>query len=105
METVTLGMTGITVNKNGFGALPVQRISTGSAVRLLRKAYDAGITFFDTARFYTDSEEKVGKAFAGMRTRVYLATKTGAVTAEGFWGSGDFPAQSADRVCGSVSVS
>lgn len=85
METVTLGRTGITVNKNGFGALPIQRISTAAAVRLLRKAYDAGITFFDTARFYTDSEEKVGEAFAGMREKVYLATKTGAVTAEGFW--------------------
>ena len=56
MERVTLGKTGITVNKNGFGALPIQRISTEDAVKLARKAYDAGITFFDTARFYTDSE-------------------------------------------------
>lgn len=51
MERVTLGKTGITVNKNGFGALPIQRISTEDAVKLARKAYDAGITFFDTARF------------------------------------------------------
>jgi predicted aldo/keto reductase-like oxidoreductase len=50
MERVTLGKTGITVNKNGFGALPIQRISTEDAVKLARKAYDAGITFFDTAR-------------------------------------------------------
>lgn len=49
MERVTLGKTGITVNKNGFGALPIQRISTEDAVKLARKAYDAGITFFDTA--------------------------------------------------------
>lgn len=48
MERVTLGKTGITVNKNGFGALPIQRISTEDAVKLARKAYDAGITFFDT---------------------------------------------------------
>ena len=85
MVTVTLGKTGMTVNKNGFGALPMQRISTADAVKLVRRAYASGITFFDTARFYTDSEEKLGEAFDGMRERVYLATKTGAQTAEGFW--------------------
>lgn len=85
MAKVTLGKTGITVEKNSFGALPIQRISKQEAVRLLRKAYEHGVTFYDTARFYTDSEEKVGEAFAGMRKKVYIATKTGAVTAEGFW--------------------
>lgn len=85
MQMVTLGKTGITVNKNGFCALPIQRISTGDAVKLARRAYDAGITFFDTARFYTDSEEKLGEAFDGMREKVYIATKTAATTAEEFW--------------------
>ena len=85
MELVTLGSTGITVNKNGFGALPIQRISTADAVHLARKAYEAGITFFDTARFYTDSEEKLGEAFEGMREKVFIATKTAAVTPEAFW--------------------
>lgn len=84
MTKVTLGRTGITVEKNSFGALPIQRISRKEAVRLLRKAYDHGITFYDTARWYTDSEEKVGEAFAGMREKVYIATKTGAATAEDF---------------------
>lgn len=86
MESVTLGKTGITVNKNGFGALPIQRISTEDAVKLARKAYDAGITFFDTARFYSDSEEKLGAAFEGIRDKIYLATKTAAANAEEFWG-------------------
>ena len=85
MVKVTLGNTGITVEKNAFGALPIQRISTQEAVKLLRKAYDSGVTFFDTARFYTDSEEKLGEAFDGMREKVYIATKTGATDAEGFW--------------------
>lgn len=85
MEMVTLGNTGITVNKNGFGALPIQRVSREDAVALARKAYAAGITFFDTARFYTDSEEKLGEAFDGMREKVYIATKTAAATAEEFW--------------------
>ena len=49
MEAVVLGSTGIKVNKNGFGALPIQRVSTEDAVKLARKAYEAGITFFDTA--------------------------------------------------------
>ena len=85
MVQVRLGKTEITVEKNSFGALPIQRISQEEAVKLLRKAYDYGVTFFDTARFYTDSEEKLGAAFDGMRDKVYIATKTGATTAEGFW--------------------
>ncbi|PDX81369.1 aldo/keto reductase [Faecalibacterium prausnitzii] len=82
---VTLGTTGITVNKNGFGALPIQRISQEDAVHLARKAYKAGIRFFDTARAYTDSEVKLGEAFEGIRSEVYIATKTAAQNAEDFW--------------------
>jgi len=85
MNYVTLGATGITVEKNAFGALPIQRISHKEAVKLLRKAFDHGITFYDTARFYTDSEEKIGLAFQGMRDKIYIATKTMATTVEGFW--------------------
>ena len=82
---VCLGSTGITVNKNGFGALPIQRISTEDAVALAKKAYESGITFFDTARWYTDSEQKLGEAFEGIREKLYIATKTGATTVEEFW--------------------
>lgn len=82
---VTLGKTGITVEKNAFGALPIQRITKEEAVALLRKAYASGVTFFDTARYYTDSEEKLGEAFEGMRDKVIIATKTGASNAEAFW--------------------
>ncbi len=85
MEMVTLGKTGITVNKNGFGALPIQRISKGEAVDLLRKAHAGGITFFDTARAYTDSEEKLGEAFGGTWDGIYVSSKTASMTPEGFW--------------------
>ena len=85
MTDITLGRTGITVNKNGFGALPVQRVPMEDAVRLLRRAYEGGITFFDTARAYSDSEEKLGKALADVRNHIYLATKTMSVTVDGFW--------------------
>ena len=85
MEMVTLGSTGITVNKNGFGALPIQRIVKEDAVYLARKAFQAGITFFDTARWYSDSEEKLGEALEDVRSEVFIATKTGAQTVEDFW--------------------
>lgn len=85
MTEVVLGSTGIKVNKNGFGALPIQRISNEAAAALARKAFDAGVNFFDTARAYTDSEVKLGIALADIRNQVYIATKTGAQTAEGFW--------------------
>ena len=85
MDHVTIGRTGITVNKNGFGALPIQRVSRQEAAALVHRSLDGGITFFDTARVYTDSEEKLGEALSGLRDRVTIATKTHAVTAEGFW--------------------
>ena len=85
MDMVTLGSTNITVNKNGFGALPIQRVSDDYAVMLLRKAYDGGIRFFDTARMYSDSEHKVSLAFSGMREKVFISTKTAATTVEQFW--------------------
>ncbi len=80
-----LGKTGIETTQNAFGALPIQRISDDEAVKLLRMAYEGGMTYFDTARAYSDSEHKVGLAFDGMRDKIFIATKTGAVTAEGFW--------------------
>ena len=79
---VRLGSTEIVVNKNGFGALPMQRVSMEEAVALVRRAVEGGITFFDTARYYTDSEEKLGEALEGIRDQVYIATKTGASNGE-----------------------
>lgn len=82
---VTLGRTGIIVNKNGFGALPIQRIGKEEAAVLLKKAYDGGIRYFDTARAYSDSEEKIGYALKDVRSHIYIATKTMASTPEKFW--------------------
>ena len=85
MKTVRLGRTGITVPQNAFGCLPIQRDSKEVAVKLLREAYEGGMRFFDTARAYTDSEEKVGEAFDGMRDQIFIATKTHAKSPDGFW--------------------
>ena len=79
-----LGKTGIETRQNAFGALPVQRVSEKEAVKLLRDAYDGGMTYFDTARYYSDSEHKLGLAFEGMRDKIFIATKTGAVTVKDF---------------------
>lgn len=75
-NTVTLGSTGITSPQNAFGALPVQRRDMAAAVRILRRAYEGGMTYFDTARAYSDSEEKIGEALSDVRDNITIATKT-----------------------------
>lgn len=85
MMAVRLGRTNLIVNKNGFGALPIQRISMDDAKTLLKKAYKGGINYFDTARAYTDSEEKLGEALHDAREQIVISTKTMATTAEDFW--------------------
>lgn len=85
MADVILGKTKIVVNKNGFGALPIQRISKEETSILLNKAYSSGINFYDTARVYTDSEEKIGYALSTVRDKIYIATKTMAVNVKDFW--------------------
>lgn len=84
MRNITLGKTGITTCQNAFGALPIQRVSLDNAVRILWRAYEGGMNFFDTARAYSDSEAKLGQAFEGMRDKIYIATKTMAKTPEQF---------------------
>ncbi|MCM1113529.1 MAG: aldo/keto reductase [Muribaculum sp.] len=84
MREITLGSTGITTVQNAFGALPIQRVEMKTAVEILRRAYAGGMRFFDTARAYSDSEEKLGVAFEGMRDKIFIATKTMAKTPEEF---------------------
>ena len=85
MEMIRLGRTELMVTKNGFGALPVQRVDIETASVILRKAYDNGINYFDTARAYSDSEEKIGKSLADVRENIIISTKTMTKTVEGFW--------------------
>ncbi|HPO02583.1 MAG TPA: aldo/keto reductase [Treponemataceae bacterium] len=81
MEYISFGKTGLMVSRTAFGALPIQRIaSVEEAATLLRTAWDGGVNFFDTARAYSDSEEKLGFALDEIRKDVIVATKTGART-------------------------
>lgn len=100
MKTATLGRTGIVTPANGFGALPIQRVDDETAVSILRNAWEGGMTFFDTARAYSDSEHKLGLAFGNWgepdpadpngwrgpkREEIFIATKTMAKTPDKFW--------------------
>lgn len=85
MQYTRLGRTELKVSRSAFGALPIQRISAADAGVLLRKAFDGGINFFDSARAYSDSEEKIGLALADVRDRLFIATKTAAREPDAFW--------------------
>ncbi len=85
MKQITLGSTHICVLQNAFGALPIQRVDLQTATEILQRYYDGGMRFYDTARAYSDSEEKIGHALSGVREHIYIATKTQAHTADAFW--------------------
>ena len=76
METIRLGKTEMMVSKLGFGGIPIQRLSEDETVAVVRKCLDLGITFLDTANGYTTSEERIGKAIAGRREGIIIATKS-----------------------------
>jgi aryl-alcohol dehydrogenase-like predicted oxidoreductase len=82
MRKTRLGSTGLMVTRTAFGALPIQRVSMDEAKVILRNAYEAGINFFDTARAYSDSEEKIGNALSDVREDIVIATKSGAGSGE-----------------------
>lgn len=77
-----LGKTGIETPQNAFGALPIQRVDKSTAEQILRKAYEGGFRLFDTARAYSDSEEKIGYALSDVRDKIIITTKTGAKNTE-----------------------
>ena len=88
MQIINVGKTGIVTVQNGFGALPVQRCDMETAERILKRAYEGGMTYFDTARSYTDSEKKIGIALShdpDIRSEITIATKTPSKNPEAFW--------------------
>ena len=76
MEDILFGKTGLKASELGFGGIPIIRLDEESAVAVLRRAYESGITFYDTANAYRDSEKKIGRALGDVRDKVILATKT-----------------------------
>ena len=76
MRYIPFGATGLTVSEVGFGGIPIIRLDEDTAVTVLRRAYDSGITLYDTANAYRDSEKKIGRALGDVRAKIVLATKT-----------------------------
>ena len=87
MAKIRLGRSNICVEQMAFGALPVQRDDMDTAIAILRKSYEGGMRFYDTAHAYSDSQEKLGRAFGplGIRENIYIATKCDGTTPEQFW--------------------
>jgi predicted aldo/keto reductase-like oxidoreductase len=83
MKTVRFGKTGLTVSELGFGGIPIIPLDFNDAVKVVCHCFERGITFFDTANAYADSERKIGEALEEVRDKVILATKTGKRDAEG----------------------
>ena len=80
MEYRKLGRTGIKVSAISMGGIPVQRVDETAAEQVIEAALAAGINFFDTARGYTDSEEKFGRVFGRNKSEAFVATKSMART-------------------------
>jgi predicted aldo/keto reductase-like oxidoreductase len=83
LQTRRLGKTGLDVTVVGFGGIPIQVVSEEVAIATVRRVYDLGANFFDTARGYTNSEDRIGKALA---SRQYLvASKSSAREADAIY--------------------
>lgn len=76
MKSVQLGKSGLTVSAVGFGGIPIIPLQMETAVEIVRHCYERGITFFDTANMYGNSEKMIGTALEKVRSKVVLATKT-----------------------------
>jgi uncharacterized protein len=76
MRYIPLGKTGLTISEAGFGGIPIIRLDEDTAVKVLQRAYDSGVTFYDTANAYKDSEKKIGRALADYREEIVIATKS-----------------------------
>jgi predicted aldo/keto reductase-like oxidoreductase len=83
MKKVRLGRTDLMVSEVGFGGIPIVSITMDEAISVIRHCFSLGITFFDTANMYGDSEKKIGDALESVRDQVVLASKTLHRDAEG----------------------
>ncbi len=78
MEYNHLGKSGVKVSRLCMGTMDFgSKIDEASAIKLVKRAVDLGINFFDTADVYNNgkSEEILGKAIRGMRDDLVIATK------------------------------
>jgi len=80
-----LGRTGMEVSVIGLGSAQIASSRDEYAVRVVQRALQLGVNYFDTARSYWDSEIILGKALKGRRESVYISSKTGGKTRDEAW--------------------
>lgn len=76
MKRISIGKTGLEVNRMGFGGIPIQRVSEKQAVETVLHAVESGVDFIDTSRAYTNSERRIGKALKQTDKNVVIASKS-----------------------------
>ena len=83
MEYTTLGKTGLSVSRMGFGGIPIQKVDASVTHALMERLAQRGVNYIDTARGYTVSEQFLGEALeGGLREKFVVATKSMARTKE-----------------------
>ena len=81
MEYTTLGKTGLSVSRMGFGGIPIQKVDASVTHALMERLAQHGVNYIDTARGYTVSEQFLGEALeGGLREKFVVATKSMART-------------------------
>jgi predicted aldo/keto reductase-like oxidoreductase len=80
LQTRRLGRTNLQASIVGFGGTWISEIDKPTATDVVRRAFELGINYFDTARWDGDSEEKIGHALKDVRDKCIIATKTGSRT-------------------------
>jgi len=80
MQKRKLGKTGLDVSVVGFGGTWISELNMPEAVKVIQRAFELGINYFDTAKLDGDSEEKLGAALKDVRDECVLATKTASRT-------------------------
>jgi aryl-alcohol dehydrogenase-like predicted oxidoreductase len=80
-----LGKTGLMVSRVGMGGIPITRVEGNEVIKVIQRALDLGVNFFDTVSGYGlgSSEKRIGKALKNHRENVVIATKTGSMHKKG----------------------
>lgn len=84
MRKTVLGKTGLEVTRVGFGVLPLQRVSMDEAKRILTRAYESGINFYDTAR-HIPTVRKNRQCAVGCKGKHYYRHENPGKGRENFW--------------------
>jgi uncharacterized protein len=83
VQKISLGKTGMLVSRIGFGGIPIQGVTEEEAIAVVRRTLDLGVNYIDTANAYGTSQERIGKALAGLQPKPFLAIKSFARDSDG----------------------